>query len=119
MGDQLTAGKLKELVGRRWDSTDAGRVLKFWRASGLSMNAFGAQHGLVAQRLSWWNKRLGDWRDSDAEPGLIPAVVVGASALSAAVAIRLPGGVVLEVADPGGVEPAWIAAVVGFLSRSA
>ena len=119
MGDQFSAGELKELGVRRWNSKDAGRVLKFWRASGLSMNAFSAQHGLAAQRLSWWKKRLGDWRDGDAGPGLVPAVVLGASALSAPVAIRLPGGVVLEVADPGAVEPAWLAAVVGTLSRSA
>jgi len=43
MGDQLTTGELKELGVRRWDSKDAGRVLKCWQASGLSMNAFGGQ----------------------------------------------------------------------------
>jgi len=45
--------------------------------------------------------------------------VLGAAAFCARVTIRLPGGVALEVADPGAIEPAWIAAVVGALSRSA
>lgn len=123
MGDRITAAELNALRGRRWTAAEASRILKGWRASGLSMSAFGRQFGLAAQRLGWWKKRLADWGEGDAvssAPQLVPAVVRGAEELTgtAAVAIRLRG-VVLEVADPRAVEPAWIAAVVGTLSRLA
>jgi hypothetical protein len=78
------------------------------------------------QRLGWWKKRLADWGEDDGRnavssaPRLVPAVVHESSVITttlAPVAIRLPAGIVLEVADTAVVEPAWIAAVVGALSR--
>jgi hypothetical protein len=100
-------------------------VLASWRTSGLSVSAFGAKHGLAAQRLGWWKKRLADWGDAteavSRAPRLVPAIVRGSAPVTdvAPVAIRLGAGagVVIEVTDIAVVEPAWIAAVVGALSR--
>ena len=122
MGQRLTSVELNELRGRRWTTEDARRVLASWSASGLSASAFGERHALAAQRLGWWKKRLADWGEGDAEsrgPRLVPAIVSAPAAITnvAPVAIRLPSGVVLEVADTAVVEPAWIAAVLGALSR--
>lgn len=87
----------------------------------MSVSAFSARHGLAAQRLGWWKKRLDAWRDDDAGATvstLVPAVV-RLPAGEAAVAIRLPSGAVVEVADAAVIDPAWLTAVVHGLSRSA
>lgn len=101
-------------------------MLTSWGASGLSMSGFGKKHGLDGQRLGWWKKRLADWGEGDglgavpSAPRLVPAIVHDTAAIIALapVAIRLPAGIVLEVADTAAVAPAWIAAVVGALSRA-
>ena len=126
MGQRLTSGELNELRGRRWSAADARRVLASWSASGLSMSGFGKTHGLDGQRLGWWKKRLADWGERDglnavsSAPRLVPAVVRESAVITtlAPVAIRLPAGIVLEVADTAAVAPAWIVAVVGALSRA-
>ena len=124
MGQRLTFVELNELRGRRWTTEDARRVLASWSASGLSASAFGERHALAAQRLGWWKKRLADWGEGDAGsrgPRLVPAIVSAPAPAAitnvAPVAIRLPSGVVLEVVDTALDEPAWIAAVLGALSR--
>lgn len=124
MGQRLTSGELNDLRGRRWSTEDARRVLASWSASGLSASAFGERHALAAQRLGWWKKRLSDWGEGDESQAartqhLVPAIVRGPAALPSAapVAIRLGGGIVLEVTDTAVVGPAWIAAVVGALTR--
>jgi hypothetical protein len=123
MGQGLTSSELNQLRGLRWSAEDARNVLASWRTSGLSMSAFGAKHGLAAQRLGWWKKRLVDWGDApeaaSSAPRLVPAIVRGSAALTdvAPVAIRLGAGIVIEVTNTDVVEPTWIAAVVGALSR--
>ena len=128
MGQPVTSRELNELRGRRWSAADARRVLASWSASGLSMTGFGKRHGLDGQRLGWWKKRLADWGEDggpnavSSAPRLVPAVMHDTAVITTAlapVAIRLPAGIVLEVADTAVVEPAWIAAVVGALSRPA
>lgn len=117
MGKQTTAPR----GWRQWTSGHAGRQLRAWRASGLSLGTFARRRGLSAQRLRWWRDRLSDWEETAAvAPGLAPAVVTGALAApaSASVTVRLPSGAVLELADAAGVPPAWLVAVVGGLSRA-
>lgn len=43
---------------RRWGAGDAEVVLAAWRQSGVSLSAFGRQHGLDAWRLARWRRRL-------------------------------------------------------------
>jgi hypothetical protein len=123
--NELTAVELAILRKQRWTAVDARAVLQMWRASRQSMAAFGRRNGVGAQRLSWWNKRLADWRDQGgderaSEPSLVPAIVRGSEVAlhAAALVVRLPSGIAFEIADPGAVAPPWLAAVVSELSRA-
>jgi len=77
------------------------------------MAAFGRRHGIATARLYWWKKRLAD---GCAAPGatmtLVPATVITDEA---AVVIRTPAGIAIEVTNA---SPDWIAAVVTALGRS-
>jgi hypothetical protein len=107
---------------RQWTPEQAGRQLRAWKASGLPLQQFARQRGLSAQRLRWWRDRQNDWKPAaGGEPGLAPVVVAGTDAApptyASAVTIRLPGDVVLELADATVVPADWVVAVVGGLSR--
>jgi hypothetical protein len=113
---------------RQWSPEEAKEVLAAWRASGLPLGTFARQQGQSAERLRWWKKRLGEWNEEargGEKSALVPVVVsapasaegVTAAAPPAAVVVRVPGGAVVEVAQPGAVEPEWLAAVVRQLGR--
>lgn len=112
---------------RQWSLEEAQEVLAEWRASGQPLGRFARQRGYSAERLRWWKKRLGEWKGESAgaeQSALVPVVVSApeltvavASAQAAAVVVRVPGGPVVEVAEPGAVKPEWLAAVVSQLSR--
>jgi hypothetical protein len=109
------------LTGRRWTSADATQVLAAWRKSGLSARSFARAHGIDAQRLWWWSKRI----DSESKPvhsrrtqalaRLVPAVVSSAPT-TASVVVHVASGLVIEV-DSAAVSPAWLASLLGELSR--
>ncbi len=104
-----------EMPVGRWREPQARRVLRWWRDSGLSARAFARSHGLNAQRLLWWRKRLEASEGTALAPlTFIPAVVTGAAA---ATVVRLPGGVSLELADVTSVPANWIAALAAELTR--
>jgi hypothetical protein len=42
----------------KWSEVEARGVLEAWRRSGLPLEKFAKQRGLVAQRLRWWRKKL-------------------------------------------------------------
>lgn len=105
-----------EIPEGRWREGAARRVLARWRESGLSASAFARASGLAnPQRLNWWRKRL-EKRDARALAPLtfIPAEVTGAAA---ATVVRLPGDVVLELADAAAVPASWVAALAAELKR--
>jgi hypothetical protein len=98
--------------------------LEEWRASGLALGRFARERGIGAERLRWWKKRLGDWKEKVGGSGGValvpmvlsqpePAVVAG----KAAVVVRVPGGTVVEVADAAGVSAEWLVKLVSQLSR--
>ena len=124
--NELTAEDLARLRKQRWTAIDARAVLRLWRASRQSMAGFGQRHGVGAQRLSWWNKRLADWRDRGGdgdlapEASLVPAIVRGGEVAlhAAALVVRLPSGIAIDISDPAAVAPTWLAAVVGEISRT-
>lgn len=109
--------ELKNLVHRRWRRKDAEAVLAGWKESGLSLSRFAAEQGVNVQRLSWWRKQLkerggagrGRPERGSAAVSFIPGVVSGSPA---AVVLRLPRGVEVEVADAAAVPAAWLAAAV-------
>jgi hypothetical protein len=105
-----------EIPGGRWREPQARRVLRWWRDSGLSANTFAGEHGLNAQRLLWWRKRLETSQERALAPlTFIPAQLTGTA--TATTVVRLPGGVVVEVADAAAVPAAWIAALAAELKR--
>jgi hypothetical protein len=42
----------------RWSEVEARGVLEAWRRSGLTLEAFAKERGIVSQRLRWWRKKL-------------------------------------------------------------
>jgi hypothetical protein len=82
----------------------------------MSASAFARASGLTnPQRLNWWRKRL---KKSDATAlaplTFIPVEVTGATAT---VVVRLPGDVVLELADVATVPASWVAVLAAELKR--
>ena len=109
---------------QQWRPADAERVIAAWQASGKSLAAFADDYGIGAQRITWWRKRLASGEPATSSSmEFVPVTVRGAPELAsaAAVAVRatvtltMPGGVRIEVAEPEGVSPAWIAALAGEL----
>jgi hypothetical protein len=119
--------KTKSQVRRwqQWSAEEAGRVLEEWRASGLALGRFARERGIGAERLRWWKKRLGDWSekaDGTKAAVLVPVVLSEPEPAVAAgkppVVVRVPGGMVVEVAEPAAVSAQWLAQVVSQLSRA-
>ena len=102
------------MSGRRWTEREGRQALAAWKDSGLSASAFARQHGLNSQRLLWWRKQLGGWETGKAteQPGSSTV-----SLIRAGMAVRLPGGVVVEFADVNAVSPIWVASLASELWR--
>jgi len=80
----------------------------------MSLAAFSRQRGIAPARLYWWKKRLA----SSALPSLslIPATVVELDAeTTAAMVVRLPNGISIEIATG---SPSVVAALVAELTRT-
>lgn len=123
MGKQTAAQQTRRSGWRQWTAAEARQQLTAWKGSGVPLETFARQRGLNGTRLRWWKSRLGDWSGDTSPacaPAFIPAVVRDAAeaASSSAVTVRLPGGVVVEVADPASVPPKWLTVVVSGLSRA-
>lgn len=70
-----------------------------WRASGLTAEAYSAQHGFAASTLRWWSSRLA--RERAATPSPAAPVVRFAQLVRAAATDgeRAPGAIVVELLD--------------------
>lgn len=117
------AEEMARLREQRWTPKDARRVLAACDGSGLSVAAFAREHRLNGQRLSWWRKRLGEWDGSALVAAstppvrFVPAMVQGSRvATGGMIAIRLPDGVMVEIADA---SPQWVALLVRGLCEAA
>jgi hypothetical protein len=110
------ANRPSSTARRQWTEADARSVLADWERSGDTLEAFARSRGLVPQRLWWWRKRL---REQPPETPkaltFVPATVIGVEPIARAAVIRLPHGVVIELA---GASPSWVAALARELSRS-
>ena len=105
-------------IARRWTAAEARRVVAAWRESGQSMSAFARERGFDAQRLRWWRKRFAEWSSGGEERPVrfAPAVISTAGGLvSPQVSLRLPEGVLIEVAGVGTVPPGWLSELVSML----
>ena len=100
---------------RHWTEADARRVLDDWGRTGGTLEAFARSRKLVPQRIAWWQKRLRDRPVAQPVLTLVPATVVGADLVEPTALIRLPHGVVIEVA---GASAGWVAELARTLARS-
>lgn len=134
MARQQRAGsdRYAGLVTRaRWKPADAARVIAEWTQSGESMTAFARRHGLALHRLHYWRDRLGPKGAASgtpiAEPGVrfVPAVAWPPSApllsleprTATALVCVVEGSVRVEVSDPQGTDPRWVASLIDELRR--
>ena len=99
---------------RHWTEADARRVLDDWDRTGGTLEAFARSRRLVPQRIAWWQKRLRD-RPTAQPLTLVPATVIGAALTEPTAVIRLPHGVVIEVACA---SASWVAELARTLARS-
>ena len=106
----------------RWSEADARRVLDAWRRSGRSAYAYAREHGMNAQRLLWWRKRLGEWEHEGRAPRrsarvrLVPAVLAADPRAPAAV-VRLGAHVTVEISEVSSVPASWVASLARELAR--
>ena len=59
----------------KWSEVEARGVLEAWRRSGLPLERFAKQRGLVAQRLRWWKAKFERAENAlamTATPALLP-----------------------------------------------
>jgi len=99
--------------------------LAAWQKSGLPLATFARERGLGAKKLSWWRSRLGGAVSAVAakpprKPRFVPAVVTAPlfSLSTAAVAIRVQGNVVLEIADVRAVPPEWVGVLMSAAAKA-
>lgn len=97
-----------------WTEDEARAVFAAWRARDESLAAFARRHGVDVQRLYWWKRRLASTTHVGSTLSLVPAKMIEAEA--AAVTIRLPNGIAIEIASGG--SPSLVAAIVTELTRS-
>ena len=88
---------------RHWSEHEARGVLAAWRKSGLSVERFAEERGLVAQRIRWWRKKLEGDGPPPAKAGAMALLPVSVAAPATApkrgepVAVYLRGGQVIRV----------------------
>jgi hypothetical protein len=119
-------GKQSSRAGRRsgwkqWTAAEAGAALREWESSGEPLEGFARRRGWTAQRLRWWQKRLGEWKKG--RPGgamLAPVVITDQLAARPAAAVTLRAGdLVVEVAEVEAVPATWLSAFMTGLGRPA
>jgi hypothetical protein len=100
-------------LSTEWTEAEARQVLDEWRQSGQTIAAFARERHESAPRLYWWRRRLKVGAGAPAI-ALAPAKIV-VQGDTAPIVIRLPSGVVIEIA---GGSPSLIAAIVSEIERS-
>ena len=97
-----------------WTEAQARQVLDEWRQSGQTIAAFARKRHESAPRLYWWRRRLAKVGAGAPAMALVPAKIVMREH-TAPIVIRLPSGVVIEIADA---SPSLVAAIVSEIERS-
>jgi transposase-like protein len=106
------------LASRRWTTEDAHEVIAALERSGQPVSLFASEHGLDAQRLYLWRRRLGKaeaitFQELVVRPEERTALRVGDEA-GERVEVVLPCGVVLRVAET--IDAKVLRRLVGALS---
>ena len=90
---------------RQWTEEEARGFLAAWRKSGLSIEKFAKECGLVPQRVRWWKKKFEEQPEPKAKAGsmaLLPVRVTASPAPAAPkrgepISVYLRGGQVVRV----------------------
>ena len=98
---------------RRWTVAQARTVLEAQEKSGLPVTQFASRHGLCAERLYQWRRRLGREKSAACRPPRFTEVRLAVPS-PAAIEIMLAGGVTLRFAGASRLDDA-----VAVLSRLA
>lgn len=87
-------------MAAQWSEHEARSVLQAWRASGLSIERFATERGIVPQRLRYWRQKLAEVEATEAPPvkdaGLLPVRVVDGQR-GTPIQIILPNGHIVRV----------------------
>ncbi len=85
----------------RWSEHEARSAISAWRKSGLSVEKFANERGLVPQRIYWWRKKLEGPGKAAAKPvssmALLPVQVSTTRARGEPVAVFLRTGHIVKV----------------------
>ncbi len=98
-------------LSTEWTESAARQVLDEWRQSGQTIAAFARDRDVSAPRLYWWRRRLPKAAAVAPALSLVPAKIVMRTD-AAAIVIRLPSGIAIEMANA---SPSMVAAIVGEL----
>jgi hypothetical protein len=111
--------EISDLAHRRWTIVEARRVVSAWRRSGLPLGEFARRYGVQAQRMRLWSRRvaLAPQQRAPVPAATLVPVTVRQSVVEAAVVVRLPTGVAVEIADGERASAQWISSLVSELSR--
>ena len=89
----------------KWTEVEARGVLDAWHRSGISLESFAKQRGIVPQRLRWWRYKLegagqtaAAATTTDAPPALMPVRLKASAARGEPVTVLLRTGHMLKVA---------------------
>ena len=101
---------------------EQARWLERFAASGQSVRAFCAEHGLRPTMLTWWRRRCREQAREAGADGALIEVTRPLSAASRSVASRASTSVVMTISGirveiPTGSDPAWAAALIRALAR--
>lgn len=60
----------------KWSEVEARGVLEAWKRSGLPLERFAKERGIVSQRLRWWKKKFSRAARAAAMPSAPPLLPV-------------------------------------------
>lgn len=104
----------------KWSEVEARGVVEAWRRSGMLLEPFARQRGLVAQRIRWWRQKIERIDKANAvaaRPALLPVrVTPDAPRRGEPVTVLLRTGHLLKVSH--GFDESAFARVVAILEGS-
>lgn len=80
-----------------WSEVEARGALSAWRKSGLSIEAFARERGLVPQRLYWWRRKLEPPKAETKALAMLPVKMTGEFRRGEPVTVLLRTGHMLKV----------------------
>ena len=84
-------------MAAQWSELEARAVLQAWRASGLSIERFASQRGLVPQRIRFWKQKLGELETPKAKGTTLIPVRVIETGRGTPIQVILPSGHIVRV----------------------